>query len=194
MAWCRPGDKPLSEPMLVRLPTRIPVTRPQWVKNTNFECIFVISIIYYKYKLMVWACGQIMTMWHQAIRHYFNHSCPKSAIWRHWAARVKLVNFQSLDVLGSTINSIFCLLWWPNGKGTPDADMKWIWTALFTGIVEKDGNCQPMLLLCIRVFLAVNIVLYFLLPQIQSHDHPEYGLSQWEMTLQCNVIYHWLSP
>ena len=31
MAWRRPGDKPLSEPMLVRLPTHICVTRPQWV-------------------------------------------------------------------------------------------------------------------------------------------------------------------
>ena len=34
MAWCRPGDKPLSEPMLVFVPTHICVTRPQWVKRT----------------------------------------------------------------------------------------------------------------------------------------------------------------
>ena len=32
MAWRRPGDKPLSEPMLVRSLTHICVTRPQWVK------------------------------------------------------------------------------------------------------------------------------------------------------------------
>ena len=32
MAWRLPGDKPLSEPMMVRLPTHICVTRPQWVK------------------------------------------------------------------------------------------------------------------------------------------------------------------
>ena len=31
-AWHRPGNKPLSEPMMVRLPTHICVTRPQWVK------------------------------------------------------------------------------------------------------------------------------------------------------------------
>ena len=30
MAWRRPGDKPLSEPMMVSLPTHICVTRPQW--------------------------------------------------------------------------------------------------------------------------------------------------------------------
>ena len=32
MAWRRPGDKPLSEPMMASLPTHICVTRPQWVK------------------------------------------------------------------------------------------------------------------------------------------------------------------
>ena len=35
MAWRRPGDKPLSEPMMVNLPTHICVTRPQWVKMGN---------------------------------------------------------------------------------------------------------------------------------------------------------------
>ena len=33
MAWCRPGDKPLSEPMMVSLLTHICVTRPHWVKQ-----------------------------------------------------------------------------------------------------------------------------------------------------------------
>ena len=31
MAWHRPGDRPLSEPMMVSLPTHICFTRPQWV-------------------------------------------------------------------------------------------------------------------------------------------------------------------
>ena len=31
MAWRRPCDKPLSEPMVVNLPTHIWITRPQWV-------------------------------------------------------------------------------------------------------------------------------------------------------------------
>ena len=34
MAWHWPGDKPLSEPMMARLPTHICVTRPQWVNET----------------------------------------------------------------------------------------------------------------------------------------------------------------
>ena len=31
MAWRRPGDKPLSEPMMVNLRTHICITQPQWV-------------------------------------------------------------------------------------------------------------------------------------------------------------------
>ena len=37
MAWRRPGDKPLSGPMMVRLPTNICVTRPQGV-NSPWSC------------------------------------------------------------------------------------------------------------------------------------------------------------
>ena len=34
MAWCRSGEKPLSEPMMALLLTHICVARPQWVKIT----------------------------------------------------------------------------------------------------------------------------------------------------------------
>ena len=40
MAWHRPGDKPLSEPMMVSLLTHTCVTRPQWV-NTHSYVLFV---------------------------------------------------------------------------------------------------------------------------------------------------------
>ena len=40
MAWCRPGDKPLSEPMMVTLLTHICVTRPQWVNSLAHEKCF----------------------------------------------------------------------------------------------------------------------------------------------------------
>ena len=35
MAWRRSGDKPLSEPMMISLPTHICVTRPQWVNPSS---------------------------------------------------------------------------------------------------------------------------------------------------------------
>ena len=40
MAWRRAGDKPLSEPMMVSLPTHIYVTRPQWVNRANSNLLF----------------------------------------------------------------------------------------------------------------------------------------------------------
>ena len=36
MAWRRPGDKPLSEPMMVSFLTHICITRPQWVNNRYY--------------------------------------------------------------------------------------------------------------------------------------------------------------
>ena len=38
MVWRRPGDKPLSEPMIVTLLTHICVTRPQWVNENLLGC------------------------------------------------------------------------------------------------------------------------------------------------------------
>ena len=55
MAWRRPGDKPLSEPMMISLLTHICVTRPQWVKTrikwaylTHFEqtCYLILHHIW----------------------------------------------------------------------------------------------------------------------------------------------------
>ena len=54
MAWRRPGDKPLSEPMVVNLLTHICVCRPQWVKCTVMQLplqllLFGDVILYTKY-------------------------------------------------------------------------------------------------------------------------------------------------
>ena len=53
MAWRRPGDKPLSEPMMVSLLTHICVTRPQWVKSSGHACYFLFHLkqiaLRYKY-------------------------------------------------------------------------------------------------------------------------------------------------
>ena len=42
MAWRRSGDKPLSEPMMIRLPTHICVTRPKWVNE--FHCCHWLNV------------------------------------------------------------------------------------------------------------------------------------------------------
>ena len=48
MAWRRPGDKPLSEPMMVNLPTHICVTRPQWVnEGLHLSRRYIYYLIYH---------------------------------------------------------------------------------------------------------------------------------------------------
>ena len=39
MAWCRPGDKLLSETMLASLLMHICITRPQWIKSQYFMAV-----------------------------------------------------------------------------------------------------------------------------------------------------------
>ena len=46
MAWRRPGDKPLSEPMMIILFTHISVTRPQIVKLKQCTCWLTFVVTY----------------------------------------------------------------------------------------------------------------------------------------------------
>ena len=51
--WCRPGDKPLSEPIVVSLQTHICVTRHQWINSTR---IWLIPAFHSPTRLLVpWA-------------------------------------------------------------------------------------------------------------------------------------------
>ena len=45
MAWCRSGNKPLSEPMLVSSLTHICVTRPQWGNGDSYGLLDIKHII-----------------------------------------------------------------------------------------------------------------------------------------------------
>ena len=59
MAWRPPGDKPLSEPMMVSLTTHICVTWPQWVN----------SILHSRFE---YTLDQLMACCLMAPRHYLN--------------------------------------------------------------------------------------------------------------------------
>ena len=69
MAWRRPGNKPLSEPMFVRLPTHICVTRPQWVNcmyvlqfnQSSFfnQCTSSIGSFRHIVRSRIWVCNYI---------------------------------------------------------------------------------------------------------------------------------------
>ena len=57
MAWRRPGDKPLSEPMMVTLPTHICVTRPQCTRMEQCYSLMDDSRGMTKTQICHW-CGQ----------------------------------------------------------------------------------------------------------------------------------------
>ena len=64
MAWRRPGDKPLYEPMMVQLPMHICVTRPQWV-NHNRDLPW--TLWYLNYRLLYsWGNG-LLPVWCKVI-------------------------------------------------------------------------------------------------------------------------------
>ena len=45
MAWCCPGNKPLSEPMMISLLMHICITRPQWVNSSPSSAAHLCQII-----------------------------------------------------------------------------------------------------------------------------------------------------
>ena len=62
MAWRRPGDKPLSEPMMANLPTHICVTRPQWVKACFYSIKFITMHSYQYNHNSKWCNGIISSL------------------------------------------------------------------------------------------------------------------------------------
>ena len=72
VAWRWPGNRLLSEPIMVTLPTHICVTRPQWVKSTlysfesiTYECFNKDYVIYWTYTHVcycLYQCGHFMQM------------------------------------------------------------------------------------------------------------------------------------
>ena len=76
MAWRLRGDKPLSEPMMVSLPTHTCVTRPQWVKGLGIDLtepnMLVSKVIYDNLKLV-----QVMAWCHQTRNHYLSQCWPR---------------------------------------------------------------------------------------------------------------------
>ena len=56
MAWRRPGDNPLSEPMMVGLLTHICVTLPQWVNRHTKACLLRWVVGSFKWGQSGWSC------------------------------------------------------------------------------------------------------------------------------------------
>ena len=62
-------------------------------------------------------------------------------------------------------------------------------------ILSMDRIEQSAVPLCMDWYPPVTKESFIVTANDQvSRDHSGYGLSQWEMTLQCKVISHWVSP
>ena len=77
MAWRRPGDKPLSGPIMVRLPTHICVTRPQWVK-----CMFYVDFVDIHIDLSLHSFANEWCIWTQVLPLCNHYSDIAWASWR----------------------------------------------------------------------------------------------------------------
>ena len=89
MAWRWPGDKPLSEAMIVSLLTHICITRPQWVNRTQ---------LYNKH--LIWC--RILLELHALLMF----SCVSQ--FAVGLAQVKLTH-----ILTGYLTSIGAIMWWP---------------------------------------------------------------------------------
>ena len=113
MAWRRPGDKPLSEPMMVSLTTHICVTRPQWV-NLRFEYLHLriwhvhstLNRIGRKFNQRL----LISIMVHVLFNPIFNlHICLFSSIWHSWVRKYPMYAKNILWRLDSLLHPTVCV-------------------------------------------------------------------------------------
>ena len=72
MAWRWPGDKPLSEPMMVYLLMHICITRPQWVKLYNWIVLYekTVQFILQLHNYIKCPCPPLLSMFHWT-KNYF---------------------------------------------------------------------------------------------------------------------------
>ena len=87
MAWHRWGDKPLSEPMMVSLPTHICVTRPQWVNQWSPSsmmypiCVLGLNELTSRESVVVcgWSGNLILCEHYMSISHQSSNGARPSA-------------------------------------------------------------------------------------------------------------------
>ena len=104
MDWRRPGDKPLFEPMMVRLLTHVCVTRPQWVKEytsavrdlMNFFVLvrylliaILSSFTFQRHARILWHGQDIIILWSRHNGRFVAFLWPKLLIY----CKVGCVNF-----------------------------------------------------------------------------------------------------
>ena len=112
MAWCRPGDKPLSEPMIISLPTHICVTRPQWVnvpQRTNDAIMMQWWCLHYVKTTSTTSFGRnedviIASCAHWDVKCIFIFPYSSKLSWWRWLKSFSVVEDKTL--LSQTVNNM----------------------------------------------------------------------------------------
>ena len=91
MAWRRPGDKPLSEPMMICLLTHICVTRPQWVNMTRVQCFME-----YAHSHVFFCCVMAILSLVRGSGEFI-YSYPTMLLYWHWSNQIIAPNASELN-------------------------------------------------------------------------------------------------
>ena len=109
MAWRRSGDKPLSESMLVSLPTHICIIRPQWVNSTLWYYISThfhnVILHFHTFMQCDTALAYISTIYHICI-HFHNVIC----IWIHFCNVISCLH--TLLQCDAVLEYTFAMCYW----------------------------------------------------------------------------------
>ena len=118
LEWRRPGDKPLSESVMVSLPTHICVIRPQWVKATLVIILFHIQhhLCRMSYQCCAWIAiiprSGLQTNGTKANLDKFRVTILLSTFDRNNVRRKQLDNWKNNQVCEIwTINNVHYLRW-----------------------------------------------------------------------------------
>ena len=148
MAWRRAGDKPLSEPMMVSLPTHICVTRLQWVKawmsndvpQKIMRCnYFSMLKCHYLVCLLALSLMSYLVMYITTISyHVYIYGCP---IWTSDLGFLILGDFDSViaQLLGGFCSWTFFNSLWPS-----DAILRQIWVNIGSGNGVLPDGTKPL--------------------------------------------------
>ena len=102
MSWRRPGDKPLSESMMVSLLMHICVTQPQWVKGTHNKQS---NIIIYTSRSEV----KVRPTWPPNDKKYDWYTLWKiTKCWWFWTSNFDLLNIV-LNWFAMMVKASYCL-------------------------------------------------------------------------------------
>ena len=182
MAWRRPGDKPLSEPMMIILLTHICVTRPQWVNLKLHGISFVHDIF---------ICCLTLKNWHRARQWYYRSRCKISKPFNCWAIDYGWRKFREICVypLRTVIlTTWFISIYWNH---FPNKSVIYTNNKLISLLTRYLGW------LCFLLISTTPRVCIFKLEHddvIKRNHFPRYWhKSQWRGALMFSLIYAWIN-